>query len=52
MILNAFDSFFVELDGWSLADELPPRDPNDEDDEDEEEEEDKQPPVVREPGER
>jgi hypothetical protein len=41
----AFDSFFVELDGWSLADELPPRDPNDEDDEDEDEEdaEDKQP---------
>jgi hypothetical protein len=56
MILNPLDSFLVQLDDWSFADELPPRDPNDDDDdeegEDEEEDEDEQPPVVREPDER
>jgi hypothetical protein len=53
MILNPLDSFLVQLDDWSFADELPPRDPNDDDDddedEDEEDDEDEQPPVVREP---
>jgi hypothetical protein len=54
MILNPLDSFLAQLDDWSFADELPPRDPNDDDEDDEEdgedeEDEDEQPPVVREP---